>query len=84
VPLDHEGDAAFGDGSFYNGQHPASFSRVAGPGFPIAPSPNAPFNKNFGSAHNGICNFLLADSSRRALAINTSEHVLGEMARRGD
>ena len=50
VQADHFGAAAFGDGSLYNGQHPASFSRVAGPGFPIA-SIDAPFNKNFGSGH---------------------------------
>ena len=83
VRADHLGDAAFGDGSFYNGQHPASFSRVAGPGFPIA-WPGAPFNKNFGSGHPGICHFLLADTQVRALTLNTSEHVLGQMSRRGD
>jgi hypothetical protein len=82
VPVDHLGDAAFGDGSLYNGQHPASFSRIAGPGYPLATSIDAPFNKNFGSGHNGVCIFLMADASRRVLTTDTSEFVLGEMARR--
>lgn len=83
VVADHFGDASFGDGAFYNGQHPASFSRVAGPGFPIA-TIDAPVNKNFGSGHAGVCNFLLADTQVRPMTINTSEHVLGQLSRRGD
>jgi Protein of unknown function (DUF1559) len=79
---EHMGDAAFGDGSLYNGQNPVSFSRIAGPGFPLASSMDAPYNRNFGSWHNGVCIFLMADSSRRVLANNTSEFVLGELARR--
>jgi type II secretory pathway pseudopilin PulG len=84
VPADHQGDAEFGDGSLYNGQNPASFARVAGPGFPLANAIDAPFNKNFGSYHKGVCQFLMADGSFRALSTNTSELVLGRMARRGD
>jgi type II secretory pathway pseudopilin PulG len=84
IPVDHMGDAAFGDGSFYNGQHPASFSRVAGPGFPLANAINAPFNKNFGSYHKGVCQFLMADGSFRAMSNDTSELVLGQLARRGE
>jgi hypothetical protein len=82
VPASHFGAVEFGDGSVYNGAHPASFSRVAGPGFPLADSEDAPFNKNFGSSHAGICNFLMADGSFRAMSNNTAEFVLGEMARR--
>ena len=82
VPADHMGDAAFGDGSLYNGQHPASFSRVAGPGYPLVNDINAPLPKNFGSYHIGICNFLMADGSFRAMSVNTSETVLGQLAQR--
>jgi hypothetical protein len=82
VPADHFGDAAFGDGSLYNGQNPASFARIAGPGFPLANAMDAPFNKNFGSYHNGVCQFLNADGSVRTLATHASEFVLGELARR--
>ena len=81
---DHHGDAAFGDGSLYNGQHPAGFSRVAGPGFPLAASIDTPFNNNFGSDHRGMCFFLFADMSARPFTIDTSEMVLGRMARRTD
>ena len=84
VPVDHPGEAAFGDGSLYNGGHPASFSRVAGPGFPLARSIAEPFNTNFGSYHNGISHFLMADTSVRPMSIDTSEEVLGQLARRGD
>jgi Protein of unknown function (DUF1559) len=84
VLVDHLGEAEFGDGSLYNGQIPANFARVAGPGFPLAPAIDAPFNKNFGSYHNGICHFLMADTSVRVMTADTSEFVLGELARRGD
>jgi Protein of unknown function (DUF1559) len=79
---DHLGDAEFGDGSLYNGARPANFSRVAGPGFPLAQSMDAPFNNNFGSWHHGICHFLMADGTVRPMAIHVSEFVLGEIARR--
>jgi prepilin-type processing-associated H-X9-DG protein len=84
VPIDGFGDAAFGDGSLYNGANPASFARLAGPGFPLAASMDAPFKKNFGSYHNGTCNFLMADTSYRPMANETSEAVLGQLARRGE
>jgi prepilin-type processing-associated H-X9-DG protein len=84
VALGHMGEAQFGDGSLYNGQNPASYSRVAGPGFPIASSSSSPFNRNFGSYHNGVCNFLMADTSVRPMTFNSSEFVLGELARRGE
>jgi hypothetical protein len=84
VVVEHMGDAAFGDGSFYNGAHPASFSRVAGPGFPLAKSVAELPRNNFGSYHNGICNFLMADTSIRVMTTDTSEVVLGKLARRGD
>lgn len=84
VPHGASGDAALGDGSLYNGQNPASYSRVAGPGFPLASSMDAPYHRNFGSSHNGVCNFLMADTSVRTMTIKTSEFVLGELARRGE
>jgi len=84
VPSYGFGDASQGDGSLYNGANPGSFARVAGPGFPIAASMDSPFNKNFGSYHNGICNFLMADTSFRSMTHETSEAVLGQLARRGD
>ncbi|MBI3822207.1 MAG: DUF1559 domain-containing protein [Planctomycetes bacterium] len=84
VPVGHHGDAAFGDGSLYNGANPASFARIAGPGYPLAPAIDAPFNNNFGSCHRGICHFLMADASFKAFANDVDPAVLGKLARRGD
>ena len=85
VPAGQFGDAAVGDGSVYNGGRPANFSRVAGPGFPIAPGVDAPFNKNFGSYHgNGACPFVHADTSVLWMTPDVSEDVLGQLATRGD
>ena len=53
-----------------------AFSRRFGP-------PDAPFQSNFGGPHPRVCLFLLADNSVRPFADETSEKVLGQLARRG-
>lgn len=83
VPLESQGEADAGDSSLYNGARPASCTRVAGPGHPLAADEGDPFDLNFGSAHPGICQFLFADGSVRAFANNISVTVLAAMARRG-
>jgi hypothetical protein len=83
VPDGGAGRAEFGDGSLYNGQNAAGCARIAGPGFGLAPSPAAPFNTNFGSAHPGICQFLMADGGVRPFAVDMTDTVLGQLARRG-
>jgi hypothetical protein len=83
VPQGLWGRVAAGDGSLYNGAHPASFARVGGPGFGLAPSPQAPFNRNFGSAHpDGICQFLMADNSVQSFAPTVAGDVLGRLMTR--
>jgi hypothetical protein len=82
VPSGKFGQAAFGDGSLYNGANTASFARAGGPGFGLAQSPSDPFNSNFGSYHPGLCQFLMADDSVRALANEVNEDVLGQLIRR--
>lgn len=84
VPLDHFGHVDVGDGSLYNGSNPPSFSRVGGPGFPLARSPTDPFNTNFGSYHPGVCQFLMADDSVRVLTNDVSPEILGRLIRRGE
>jgi hypothetical protein len=84
VPLEGVGQARFGDGSLYNGEHAANFSRVGGPGFGLAPSPTAPFNNNFGSAHSGFSQFLMADLSVRPMSNSVNERVLGNLIVRGE
>jgi hypothetical protein len=83
VPLDHFGQVQFGDGPLFDGDPPASAARVGGPGFGLAPAPDAPFHDNFGSYHPGLCQFLMADGGVRPLANAISEDVLGRLTTRG-
>ncbi len=72
------------DGAIYNGDHPANFSRCGGPGYPLARSTTDAFRNNFGSAHTGLCQFLLADGSSRSVSIYISTDVLGKLTTRND
>jgi hypothetical protein len=79
VPWGEFGRNEQGDGSLYNGDYSDSFSRVGGVGFGLAQSPSEPFNHNFGSAHSGICQFLMADGSVQPFANGISPAVLGKL-----
>ncbi len=80
VPLGRFGEAKAGDGSLYNGANAASGSRVGGPGHRLAPAPDAPFNRNFGSYHPGaVCQFLMADNSVRPFTPALDGAVLGQL-----
>jgi prepilin-type processing-associated H-X9-DG protein len=79
VPWGKFGQAEQGDGSLYNGDYPGSFSRVGGVGFGLAQSVGDPYNRNFGSAHTGVCQFLMADGSVRPLANAVSPEILGKL-----
>jgi hypothetical protein len=83
VPPDRLGDADAGDGSLYDGASAATCTRVAGPDHALATDVSEAFNRNFGSGHPGICQFLLADGSVRVFANDVSVTVLEQMARRG-
>ncbi len=83
VPRGKYGDAAAGDGSLYNGGHPKTSARVAGPGFGLARTPEDPLNLNFGSCHSGgVCQFVLADGSVRPFTPDADENLLGRMTDR--
>ena len=83
VPLGKFGQAAAGDGALYNGANAASSARVAGRGYGLAPSPESPFNSNFGSYHQGgICQFVTADGAVKTFTPSVDEAVLGLMADR--
>lgn len=84
VPEGQLGQQAVGDGPIYDGAHPVNSARVAGVGFGLASGPSAPFNFNFGSHHDGIVQFLVADGSVRVCTVDMSEEVLGPFATRGD
>lgn len=83
IPPEHLADPAFGDGSIYNGHLPDSFSRVGGPGHPLADSPYTPMIHNFGSYHPGVCQFLYADGRVQALANGIDPEILAKLIRRG-
>jgi prepilin-type N-terminal cleavage/methylation domain-containing protein len=72
------------DGAIYNGDHPGSFSRCGGPGYPIARNSTDRFNNNFGSYHAQYCNFLLGDGSVRNISVNISTDLLGRLTSRND
>lgn len=83
VPLKELGTLEGGDGSLYDGRHPACYARIGGVGYGLASGPEAPFNYNFGSCHPGHVNFLYADVSVRPSGVDISEEVLGGLIRRG-
>jgi prepilin-type N-terminal cleavage/methylation domain-containing protein len=77
----------WGDGSVYNGDQPGTIMRIGGVGFGIdgsgeIPEPGPGALPVFGSAHGGVCNFLLGDSSVHSLHTATDEEVLAALCSR--
>lgn len=72
------------DGCIYNGDHPGNFSRCGGPGNPIAQTPTDRYRNNFGSYHDGICQFLIADGSVQSVNVLISTDILGRLTIRND
>jgi prepilin-type N-terminal cleavage/methylation domain-containing protein len=72
------------DGSIYNGDHGISFKQAGGSNRPLARFPEFNNNAIFGSWHPGICNFLMGDSSVRAVSVTIDLQVLADMAQRND
>ena len=70
---------AGGDCSIYNGDKGCSY-RGAGPSYPLARTPNQNLNANFGSYHPGVCLFVLADGSVRAIKVSVNTTILGNIA----
>ncbi len=85
VPRNHLGKTPY-NGPAYMGRHLTNFSRIGGPGVPLAHSDtDQRANQfSFGSPHPGVVQFAMADGSVHAIATNISSRVLGYLANRQD
>jgi prepilin-type N-terminal cleavage/methylation domain-containing protein len=85
VPIGNLGREDSGDGSIYNGDpENQNAARVAGKGVPLALSPKVAYNRQFGSYHPGVCQFVMCDGSVMALPVSVSELVLSRLSNRHD
>jgi prepilin-type N-terminal cleavage/methylation domain-containing protein len=67
------------DGSTYNGDKGYAY-RAAGPSYPLVRIPTQTETNRFGSFHPGVCQFVMADGSIRAVRVAISSTVLGYLA----
>ena len=74
------------NGPAYYGRHLTNFSRIGGPGVPLAHGPDDQRGTvySFGSAHVGIVQFALADGSVRPVSTAVSTRLLGHLTNRRD
>lgn len=72
------------DGAIYNGDHPGSFARCGGPGYPLARFPYENRQLSFGSYHTGGVNFVFCDGSVRTLDTSIATDILGRLTTRDD
>jgi hypothetical protein len=72
------------DSSMFNGDFAEAWGRVGSPDSPLAASPTDEYRKNFGSWHEGICQFVLADASVHSLSVELNSQVLQRLCVRND
>ena len=72
------------DSSMFNGDFAEAWGRVGGPDSPLASSPTDEYRKNFGGWHEGVCQFVLADASARAVSVELTGTVLQALCVRND
>jgi prepilin-type N-terminal cleavage/methylation domain-containing protein len=72
------------DFCIYGSRNAASVGRLAGPNFPLAISPNDPYNTQFGSYHDGVVQFVFGDGRVQGVSTSTPGTVLGLLANRMD
>jgi prepilin-type N-terminal cleavage/methylation domain-containing protein/prepilin-type processing-associated H-X9-DG protein len=82
LPAGHRADVY--DNSIYNADYAITIGRYAGQAKPLASAPDESFNDNFGGPHAGVCQFVFADGSVRALAVEMDGVILGYLANRND
>ena len=80
------------DNSVYNPDYWSSVGRKGGGGRPLAEPTDGAFggaelqavNKNFGSWHSGICNFVFGDGAVHSLSTGIDEYMLGHICNKAD
>ncbi len=74
------------NGPIYNGQDLSAFARVGGPGVPLQSGVHGQQSGilGFGSWHKGVCNFVNADGTTRAVATDIDTVTLGRLCNRAD
>lgn len=85
VPRGEENKTPY-NGPAYFGRHLTNYSRIGGPGVPLAHHRDDQRANlySFGSSHSGIVQFALADGSVRGVSTSISTRVLGNLANRHD
>jgi prepilin-type processing-associated H-X9-DG protein len=71
---------AIQDGLIYSASESQTYARRAGKSQPLAISPTVALNTQFGSWHDGMCQFVFADGSARGIKNSTPGTVLGLLA----
>ena len=74
------------NGPAYYGRHLTNFSRIGGPGVPLAHNPDDQRGSlySFGSSHTGVVQFAVTDGSVRGVSTSISTRVLGNLTNRLD
>jgi prepilin-type N-terminal cleavage/methylation domain-containing protein len=74
------------NGPAYYGRQVTNFTRLGGPGAPLAHHPGDQRADlfSFGSEHPGVCHFALADGSVRGVSTAVSTRILARLAHRND
>jgi prepilin-type N-terminal cleavage/methylation domain-containing protein len=84
VPRGHWGTTT-GDGSIWNGDpENQNAGRCAGASYLLAHSPTDTYNKQFGSYHTNVCQFVFCDGTVRAIPNSIDGTTLSHLAVRND
>ena len=85
IPRGQLGKAPY-NGPGYFGRHLTHFTRIGGPGVPLAHNEDDQrgIAYSFGSPHTGSVQFCMSDGSVRAISTSISTTVLGDLTNRGD
>src|SRR5262249_33192306 len=84
VQLGFFGQGSQGDTALYNADRPDPTLRVGSAVRPLARSMTEGYNRQFGSAHQGIVQFAFADGTVRSVSTSTSGAILALLAQRND